>query len=167
MTGLILEPKAPLFDNPTESARKKIGRFMGGIDWSAVRRQGKQSAPEIPGLDASALRRRYGPQNGRKPRSMTSTMKIPIGIGQGQLEREVRGKVNSWLQTMDRMGFDWVSSKGFTFTGGRYPAFDLLTQTPLLDMREYMVTGMFIKRDPEVIRLELPGHLAQPVRGKG
>lgn len=167
MTGIVLEPKAPLFDNPIPSARKKIGNFLQRVDMDHVRAAGKQETPDIPGVDLAALRRRYGPQNGRRPRSMTTTMKIPLGIGAGQLERYAGEKIRKWIETMDRMGFDWLSAKGVTFAGGRYPAFDLLSQRPLLDMREFMVTALFVHRNPETVRLELPGHLVQPVRQKG
>lgn len=165
MTALILEPPAPRYADTTPTAAHKLADFMARISWDKVREKGKDTQPDvIPGADVSVLRKKYDPTRVMgAPRRKTATVKIPVGIRPAQLDSYLQDRLILWVREMDKMGWDWVSRRGVVLSKPSYPAYDLLSQTALLDMHECRIRAWFQMRKPEVVRLEIPGHVFEPL----
>jgi len=161
------ERPIPAADNPIPTAAKRLGRLMASIDES--RYTAKDHAPTLtfPGLNMAKLRREWGPQTAGMPRVQQATFRVPLGIAPTAYQ-ELRNKaVASWIKVMDKNGYDLAPWPGQTkpirVYPGIYPAIDLNGGYPILDMREFIVEGMFSYRKSKPLRIELPGEVIGPL----
>jgi hypothetical protein len=67
--------------------------------------------------------------------------------------------VTRWIEAERKLGFDVWSETRIDVQPGPYPARDLLTGLLLLGEREMLVQAQFVERQPEIVRMELPGGL--------
>lgn len=161
------EKAIPAADNPTPTAAKRLGRFLGGIDESKYR--DKNHAPTItfPGVDLAALRREWGPQTAGMPRVQNATFRVPLGITPSAYEKLRNHAVTTWLNAMGKAGFElrpWPGRKQpIAVTPGIYPAIDLASGVPILDQREFICEAMFSYRKAKTMKIEIPGEVIQPL----
>jgi hypothetical protein len=147
----------PELNNPISTATKKFAKFASSIDFNKVEKKGKEKSDiVIPGLDVDRLKDRYGPDNMYAPRLMEGTFRIPIGTRWATYEKIRNEKVRQFVNHMSKMDFEWVSSTPIKVVPGVYPARDVMNKNvPILDERECIVQAYFVKRNPEVYRIEL------------
>lgn len=146
-------------DNPTTTAAKRLGRFMASLDESRYKAKDHSPTLTYPGLDLAKLRREWGPQTGGMPRRQQGTFRVPLGINRTQYEHLRNRMATRFLQEMSKGGYDlmpWPGSpKPLRIYPGIYPAIDLNGGVPILDMREFIIEGMFSYRLAKPIKLEL------------
>jgi hypothetical protein len=121
----------------------------------------------IPGLDVAALQAAYGPETGHAPRVFEGTFRIPVGVRMSTYEQLRDAAVKKYIEQMNRRGYDLYGGQRIQVQPGMYPAVDLLSGLPLLDMRECIVRAWFVCRKPGVVRIELPPELLEPTHVGG
>lgn len=158
MTAVHLGDVVPALDNP-EPTETKLGRQFGAaIDWDAVRETAAEpSVAESAPLDRQRFAR--GVETARAPKWHTGTFNAPLGMRGPTFNAHCAEMAKRWLEEMRRRGFDVCSSTRIDIVPGPYPAHDLATGLSLLGEREMLVRAQFVERQPETIRLELPGEL--------
>lgn len=157
--GLAIEPA---LNAPEPSAVKRSAKWAAGINWDKLGTVKSSGPREIPGLDVAALQQKYGPHTAYWPRELWGTFTAPLGASRAQFERIKYDAVRTWLNHMDREGWQFRSEYRIQVFDGVYPAFDLRDKCARLDMREFRVRACFVKRDPETVRLELDPELLEP-----
>ncbi len=148
----------PGLANP-EPTEKKLGREFGRrIDWDRIRETA--SEPTVAS-DAPLNRRRAarGVETARAPKWRGGTFRCPLGIRGPVFNAHCTEQVKRFIEEERRRGFDIWSSTRIQIDMGPYPATDLATGLKLLGEREMIVRAQFVEREPETVRLELPGGL--------
>jgi hypothetical protein len=147
-----------------EPTEQKLGRKFGqSIDWDKIAETASEPSPteDVP-LD----KRRFaqGVEAARAPQWRGGTFRCPLGIRGPAFDSHCRAHVGKWIEEERRRGFDVWSSTRIQIDLGPYPATDLATGLKLLGEREMLVRAQFVEREPDVVRLELPGGLFRPWR---
>lgn len=156
MSAVHLGEVPSFLDNP-EPTETKLGRVWGaGIDWEAK--------PEPRATVAPLPKRRLDGSEARAPRWRTGSFRAPLDMRGPTFAALCREQVNTWIQHQHRAGFDICSTTRINVIPGPYPARDLLTGLLLLGEREMLVQAQFVERQPEIVRMELPGELFAPWR---
>jgi hypothetical protein len=159
--GLAIEPA---LNDPTPTAEKRLNDFNRRIDWDRVGKTKSAGPKDIPALDVATLQRQYGPQTAYRPREMWGSFRAPVGATHAQYERIKYDAVRTWLDHMDREGWQFRSEYRIQVFDGMYPAYDIRDRIPLLDQRQFNVRAFFCKRNPETIRHELDPLVTEPFR---
>lgn len=157
MTAAVHLGDVPSFlDDPEPTATKRGRAFGAGIDWAD---------PVAPGPgEVAPLDRNHAAPDPRAPRWQTGTFGAPIGMRGPLFEALCRERVGRWIAAQRVAGFDIWSGTRIVIDPGPYPRTDLATGLKLLGEREMLVRAQFVEREPETIRLELPGELFRPWR---
>lgn len=151
----------PALVAPIPTAQKRAAAFGQRIDWQVVADGAKDREPVVlPALDIAKMQDTYHPANGNKPRVLTGTFRVPLGMPRVIYERVRNQAVAVFLKMMGKKGYDLAGR--VTVFPGVYPARDLLSGAALLGEREFMVQAAFVYRAPKVIRLELPPSWREP-----
>lgn len=161
MTGLILGATVPALDNPEPSATK-LGRQWGEqIDWEHVKETASQPSTAV----AAPLRpRRLTEESARAPKWMTGSFRVPYGMRAHQLADLCREMATKWFDEMRRMGFDVLSSTHVDVQPGPNPSRDLASGLIVPGYRDFLIRAQFVERQPEIVRMELPGGLFEEFR---
>jgi hypothetical protein len=159
MTAAVHLGDVPAFLDRPEPTETKLGRAWGrGIDWDGV-------AEAEPKATVAPLRpRRLTEDAARAPKWRTGSFRCPLGMRGPVFNAHVTEQVKRWIEAERKLGFDVWSSTRIKVVPGPYPARDLLTGLLLLGEREMLVQAEFVERQPEIVRLELPGELFRPWR---
>ena len=147
--------------NPEITGAKRIRR-ANAERW---RNQGV-AAP----IDISLLSRRYGGDAAYAPRLKQATFKVPLGVSPDAFRKEQGFKVWTWINRMQKMGWDWLSDRKIQVYPGHYPAYETDHEggiVPILDMREFIARAWFRQRKPEFIRTEVRPELLEPTYAPG
>jgi hypothetical protein len=154
-------------NNPIPTAAKRLGRFMASLDESRYKAPDHSPTLTYPGLDLAKLRREWGPQTAGMPRVQRATFRVPLGINPAQYEKLRNDMAARWLKVMGKNGYDlcpWPGSpKPLRVYPGIYPAIDLNGGVPILDMREFIIEGMFSYRLSKPMRIEIPNEVLAPL----
>lgn len=152
MVGLVTSGVVDALDNPEPSGQKRL-------------RQWRNAGRAVtPGLDASLLRAKYGPDTAGAPRMIEGCFKLPLGTSWNAYLSHRNDCVTRFVNEMSKQGFDVDRSREIKVYPGIYPAIDVSTGVSDLGNREFVVRGWFRKHDPKTIRLELPGYLFDPIK---
>lgn len=164
MTAVHLGDVVPALDNP-EPTETKLGRQWGRqIDWAHVQETaGQESQAAAAPLDREKIRQ-VGGQNPYAPRWHTGSFRAPLGMRGPTFGKHCAEMAKRWLEEMRRRGFDVCSTTRIQIDPGPYPARDLATGLLLMGEREMLVRAQFVERQPETVRLELPGGLFEQWR---
>ena len=158
MTAIHLGEVVPGLDNPEESATKLGREFGRRIDWDKIAETAsEESTVEDAPLDRRRLAR--GVEMARAPKWRGGTFRCPLGIRGPVFNAHCTEQTRRWIEEERRRGFDIWSGTRVQIDLGPYPATDLATGLKLLGEREMLVRAQFVEREPQTIRLELPGGL--------
>lgn len=161
MTAVHLGDVIPALENP-EKTETKLGRQFGAsIDWEYVK---ETAAEPSQAVDAPLRKPLDALERARAPKWHTGSFRAPLGMRGPTFGAHCAEMAKRWMEEMRRRGFDVLSSTRVDIVPGPYPARDLATGLSLLGEREMLVRAQFVERQPEVIRLELPGGLFEPWR---
>lgn len=160
--GLVLDERVAEYAAPERTADKLGRRFMA----NALRRTSPAPEPIVRAPSLEGIRQRVGPVQAYAPKMHEATYRIPIGIRWSAYLKLRDGVVGKWVETMLRKGWDLYPPNGIKAYPGPYPAVDLLTGVGLLDCREGILRAWFCQRQPELVRLEIPAAVFEPLRLK-
>ncbi len=107
------------------------------------------------GLSKEQLQAKYDPAKETGIRYLMGVYRVPIGASAQQIANLDKEKVLKWIDTMSKMGWDWVRGSNIETGNGVYPAKDLGSNVPDLGHRERIVRTKFRKRDIEIVKTEL------------
>ncbi len=160
-TNMNSSPLSDALHNPTPTKIKR------GRQYAAVR-DAKRAAGIAPkreytmeALDTAALSRKYGMDRAHHPRRKTGTFHVPLDVSPRTYQGIRDGAINTFIEYMDKEGWDFVSDLRIQVYPGVYPARDLATGLDLLDRREFLVQAHFRFRNPQPVRIELPPELLE------
>jgi hypothetical protein len=161
MTGLIISAVVPGLDDP-EPSETKLGRQFGSsIDWDHV--QETAATPSVA-VAAPLDRQRLtdAAERARVPQWQTGVFRVPYGMREDQLATLCREMAGKWFAEMNRRGFDLCSSSRLVINFGPNPSRDLQSGLIVPGHRDMLLRAQFVERQPEPVRLELPGYLFEP-----
>lgn len=166
MTAIILGDVVPALDNPEPTATKLGRRYADAADQVLAAPPPAEDEVEEVFEDAPLDRQRFadGIANARAPKWHTGTFGAPLGMRGPMFGALCRQQVGRWIEEQRRRGFDIWSGTRIQIDPGPYPRTDLATGLKLLGEREMLVRAQFVERQPETIRLELPGGLFEAWR---
>ena len=165
MTGIVIGDVLPELNNPEPTATK-LGRQWGqSVDWDQIAADLPNGSDEgeVEGLDKARFERAFGPETAYAPRWHTGSFRVPYGMRASQFEQFAREMATRWFDEMRRLGFDLASSTVLDVRPGPNPSVDLTTGLSVPGYRDYLLSAQFVERNPQVVRLELPGELFDPI----
>lgn len=160
MTGIVVGDVVPQLDNPEASATKLGRRWGESIDWDRVADTMEEPTQELAvPLNKAALVAEYGPDAAYKPRWFTGSFRVPYGMREAQFEAFARDMATRWFTEMQKRGFDLASGTDLVCRPGPNPSKDLATGLEVPGYRDYLLDALFVERNPQVTRIELPSEL--------
>ncbi len=140
---------------PETTEQRKTKGIRAKTDWDTVGKKGQTAVSK--GLSAAAMSKKYGMGGAYAPRLHNGSFKVPLGASERHIQGIAKEAVRKWVDALDQQGWDWKPDLGWRVDPGMYPARDLnFGNTPILDMREYVVQGYFCMRKPEPSTIEIP-----------
>jgi hypothetical protein len=163
MTAIHLGDVVPVLDAPEPTATKLGRRFGRQIDWAKI---AETASEPSPAEDAPLSKRQAARsvETAHAPKWRGGTFRCPLGMRGPTFNAHCTDHVRRWIEEERRQGFDIWSGTRIQIDPGPYPATDLATGLKLLGEREMLVRAQFVEREPEAVRLELPGGLFAPWR---
>jgi hypothetical protein len=143
-----------------ETTASKRARSLARMDEAGV--QSLPSRVVSPPLTAEYLTAKYGPSKLGEAQPFHGTFTAPIDLTPRQWEQARNQAIERFVTAMYQQGLWLASEKRIQVNPGVYPARDLATQQDDFNQREYIVTGHFYNRYPELVRVEIPEHMREP-----
>lgn len=148
------------YNNPEETKKYKVRKAQSRLNYlmsiGAVEVKRLESGEVVAkGLDKAKLQAKYDPARETGVRLLMAVYRVPIGASQEQIHEMDKKKVVKWIETMSKMGWDWVHGSQVETGEGVYPARDLDTGLPDFGKRERIIRTSFRKREIEIVKTEL------------